>query len=131
MMDLTIPALLTAAFWAWILMWAVKLEKKDCPCARDWRLQYVKYFAAVTVAFQLIIMTKQRQLLFISAPIMGLAGMVFVAATISYVISQRRKKCACSVSTDRGIIFGFAILQAVIIVSALAGYGVLKGMKKV
>jgi len=131
MMDLTIPALVTAAFWAWMLSWVVKLEKKECPCARDWRLQYVKYFAAITLAFQIIVMTKQKQLLFIGAPIMGLAGMVFAASTISYVVSQNRKKCACSRSTERNVVFGFAILQAVIIVSALVGYGILQKYKKV
>lgn len=130
-MDMTIPALVTAAFWAWVLVWAVKLEKNDCSCARDWRLEYVKYFAAVTLAFQLIIMSKHRELIFISAPIMGLAGLVFIASTISYVMDQRRKHCACSRSNERAVIFGFAILQAVIIVSGILGYGILKGWKKV
>lgn len=130
-MDLTIPALVTAVFWAYILTWAVKLEKKTCPCARDWRLQYVKYFAAVTLAFQLIVMAKQRQLLFIGAPIMGLAGLVFIVSTISYVMSQRRKHCDCSRSTERTVVFSFAIIQAVIVVAGILGYSVMKGLKKV
>ena len=69
--------------------------------------------------------------LLLSMSIAGLAGMVFVASTISYVVSQRKKKCECSRSTERNVVFGFAILQAVIIVSALAGYGILQKWKKV
>lgn len=131
MTDLTLPALLTAAFWAFILGWTVKLEKSKCGCSKDWRREYMKYFAAATIAFQFVILAKQPQLMMGLAPIMGLATLVFVGATISYIVDQRRKQCECSRSNARLVIFVFAVIQAVIIGSGLLGLGVMKGLKKI
>ncbi len=128
MVDLTLPVLLTAAWWAFVLGWVVKLEKKGCSCARDWRLNFMKYFAVAVIVFQFVILAKQRQLMMVGAPLIGLATLVFIGATISYVIDQRRKSCACSRSTERMVIFTFAVIQAVIIGGGLLGMGYL--MKK-
>jgi len=125
-MDMTLPALITVAFWAFVLGWAVKLEQKKCACSKDWRLDFMKYFAAATIAFQFVILAKQRQLMMIGAPFMGLATLIFIGATISYIVDQRRKKCECSRSTERLAIFIFAIIQAVIIGSGLIGLGLKK-----
>jgi hypothetical protein len=130
MTDMTLPALITAAFWAFVLGWTVKLEQKKCGCSKEWRRDFIKYFAAAVIAFQFVILAKQNQLMMIAAPFMGLATLVFIGATISYIVDQRRKKCECSRGPERMVIFVFAVIQAVIIGSGLLGIGIMKGLKK-
>lgn len=121
---MTLPALITVAFWAFVLGWAVKLEKKKCACSKDWRLEYMKYFAIAVIVFQFVILANQRQLIMAGAPIIGLATLVFIGATISYIVNQRRKGCECSRSNERMAIFVFAVIQAIMV-----GLLVLKRLK--
>lgn len=115
MKDITLPIIVNLVFWGFALGWVMNLEKKRCGCSKDWRRDYMKYFFMAVIAFQFVLLSgKEKLVKFVSAP-MGLATLVYIGVSISYIDSQRKKHCDCSKSNERMVLFAFSIIQAVFI----------------
>ena len=115
MKDLTLPIIINLVFWGFALLWVMKLEKKQCACSNDWRRDYMKYFFMAVIALQFVVLTgKEKLIKYVSAPV-GLATLVYIGVSISYIDSQRKKHCDCSKSNERMILFAFSIVQAAFI----------------
>ena len=115
MKDLTLPIIVNLVFWGLALAWVMKLEKKQCACSKDWRRDYMKYFFIAVIALQFVILSgKEKLIKYASGPV-GLATLVYIGVSISYIDSQRKKHCDCSKSNERMILFGFSIFQAAVI----------------
>ena len=115
MKDLTLPIIVNLVFWGFALGWILNLEKKHCACSRDWRRDYMKYFFMAVIAFQFVLLSgKEKLVKFVGAPV-GLATLVYIGVSISYIDSQRKKQCECSKSNERMILFAFSVVQAAFI----------------
>jgi hypothetical protein len=115
MKDLTLPIIVNLLFWGLALAWVLKLEKKQCGCSKDWRRDYMKYFFMAVIALQFVILSgKEKLIKYASAPV-GLATLVYIGVSISYIDSQRKKRCDCSKSNERMVLFAFSIVQAAFI----------------
>ena len=115
MKDLTIPVIINLIFWGFALGWVMNLEKKRCGCSKDWRRDYMKYFFIAVIAFQFVILSGNKKLVKLVAAPVGLATLVYIGVSISYIDSQRKKHCDCSKSNERMILFAFSIFQAAFI----------------
>jgi hypothetical protein len=106
-------------FWSFALAWVLSLEKKKCECSDDWRREYMKYFFGAAIAIQLLILSQNTKIIKMVALPMGLATLVYIGASISYITDQRKKRCECSKSQARMILFSVSIFQAAVVAWAV------------
>lgn len=98
---LTLASIITLVFWGLALKWIMDLERKQCECSKDWRRDYMKYFFIAAILFQFAILSKNLKIVKSLAMPMGLATLVYIGVSLSYIISLRKKQCGCSQSNER------------------------------
>lgn len=82
-----------------ILYYLYNLESTDCNCIRDWRHNYIKYFAIFLIvysAMNIIIVNMPRALISIGMIII-IFQLINLYAFFTYVGDLNETKCACAV----------------------------------
>jgi len=119
MKAIILSPIINIVFWGIALAWVLKLEKGSCTCSKDWRRDYMKYYFMMAIALQLLILNKNIEIIKLIALPVALATVVYIGTSISYINDQRKKKCECSKSNERLVLFIFSIFQAAFITWAM------------
>ena len=110
-----------------ILNYVIKLEKITCECSDNWKRDYIKYYAIVTLLLTLVICVipvmnmilnkKMNMKSILSTPvsrvissIYGVAGIVNVYALFSYSQNVILSQCDCSKSWERMFIYYYSMV---------------------
>ena len=91
--------ILTLIIQCLILYYLYNLESTDCNCIRDWRHNYIKYFAIFIIvysAMNIIIVNMPRALITIGM-IMIIFQLINLYAFFTYVGDLNDTKCKCAV----------------------------------
>ena len=105
------------AVQAIVLSWILKIEKK-CECSKDWRRDYIKYMSIISIAltflivFLAVFMRQQVtngimglggrgvKAMGATAVLVALAGLVNLAAILTYIPDLKKRGCECAIKDD-------------------------------
>lgn len=103
-------------FYGLALSWVLNLESKDCGCSEDWRRTYMKYFFLAVILFQAVLLSGlSKDLLKLLAGPIGIASLVYLYVTITYVQKLRQTSCTCAGGYQQTILYWMAVIQAVLL----------------
>ena len=98
------------------ILWIDRLEKEKCVCSEDLRRSQIKnwwtfmiIFVVISFIISLIIKEDNQAVQFLTLGV-TLVGFVFVVISLIYIVNLRKKKCECSDSIGRDILFAYDIL---------------------
>jgi len=98
-------------FYGFAYAWILGMEKKHCTCSQDWRREYMKYFFLAAIGLQFLIMIRGIGALHDYRLPFGVASIVYIFASLSYIMSLKKHSCQCSKSLERSILFWYSIIQ--------------------
>lgn len=102
-------------FIYWLLVWSyvTRLEQIGCKCSRDWRREYIRYYAILMLFIMLTsFVTKIHSIAFTFLLIV--LNAVFLVAVFQYIHRLKREKCKCSQSVTRDVMEVVNIVQIVL-----------------
>lgn len=106
--------LVSVVFFVWFIAYLVKLEKIGCECALTWKRQYIIAYLVISLLWKLLlIVTPQfpgKELA--SIVLLGL-GLMFIIVTVTYVRELKQKKCECSNTVTREVLYVYAWLNVI------------------
>ena len=98
------------------ILWIDRLEKEKCVCSEDLRRSQIKnwwtfmiIFVVISFIISLIIKEDNQAVQFLTLGV-SLVCFVFVVISLIYIVNLRKKKCECSDSIGRDILFAYDIL---------------------
>lgn len=114
-----------------IINYVQKLEQQDCECSEDWRRDFIKVFAIVTVL--LITLIVIMNIVKIKVPLIfarifrlffglyGLVGIVNIIALFTYSqkMMMSNTTCPCSNEWERTFIYYYSMLIATLYVAVI------------
>ena len=104
-----------------IIYYLKKLEMIDCKCALNFKHHYIFYFSFISLFYALMNFAFSSSkiykifVLFIAIPLM-IGSIINIIFTIQYVNDLKNKKCECSESIYREIMYIVAILRASVLI---------------
>jgi len=108
--------IINIAFYGMALSWIMKLQDKECECSTNWRREYMKYFFMFMIIAQALLLSgAAKGTLHMVAGPMGLASLVYIYATITYVNELRAKQCSCADGVEESILYWMAVVQAALL----------------
>jgi hypothetical protein len=112
----SIVPLVNILFYGLALLWVTNLESKGCECSKDWRRDYMKYFFLAVILFQALLLTGVSKDLvkMMGAPI-GIASLVYLYVTITYVQGLRKSACGCAGGYQQTVLYWMAVIQAALL----------------
>ena len=93
--------------WGYILAYIVKLENIGCPCAKDWRREFIKYYVGLMLLLLILRMFdvySPKSLPPILMTIQFVLSVVFVIIVYHYIHDLKKKKCSCSADLARDVL---------------------------
>jgi len=128
-----LPFLMTLLIQGIFLNFVVKLERKQCECSRDIRRDIIKYYSVVLIVLSLlmIVVPKNSPLLVkYVLPLAGLLNLVYIGVVVSYVHKLVNKKCECSGTWGRDVMYYYSLLilavMLITLVTIVGGIVILK-----
>ena len=116
------PFLMTLLIQGIFLNFVLKLERKQCECSRDIRRDIIKHYSVVLIALSLlmIVVPKKAPLLVnYVLPLTGLLNLVYIGLVVSYVHNLVNKKCECSGTWGRDVMYYYSLLILAIMLLSL------------
>lgn len=113
--------IISIVFYSAALKWATDLKKKDCKCAQNWRLEYIKsYFMVGIVGSLLLVAGIFRESLMIPikkywTPFIQVAAVSYAAIGLSYYVDIQKSKCTCAENSQEKFMYIMAIIQVIAI----------------
>jgi hypothetical protein len=112
----SIVPLVNILFYGLALLWITRLESSGCECSRDWRRDYMKYFFLAVILFQAVLLTGvSKDLIKLMGGPIGVASLVYLYVTITYVQGLRRSGCACAGGYQQTVLYWMAVIQAALL----------------
>lgn len=108
--------------WGYILSYIVKLEKTGCPCSKDWRREFIKYylvFMLLLIILRMFEMYSPTSMPPILMTLQFVLSVGFVMVVYHYIHDLKQKKCACSESMARDILEIVNYIQVFLVVVSL------------
>ena len=114
-----------------IINYVQKLEQKDCECSEDWRRDFIKIFAIITVLLitLIVIMNIVRiklpkifvRLFRVFFGLYGLVGIINIIALFTYSQSMmmNNSACPCSDEWERTFIYYYSMIIAIFYVAII------------
>ena len=108
-----------------IINYLFKLEKNGCTCAMDYKRTYILSYLVINMI--VVILSMFFDVLSIKSNFIGLlllnlysiAGIINIIFVIKYVNMLKDKKCGCSESVYRDILYLFSIIDALLLGMAI------------
>jgi hypothetical protein len=112
----SIVPLVNILFYGLALLWITRLESSGCECSRDWRRDYMKYFFLAVILFQAVLLTgvSKNLVKMLGGPI-GVASLVYLWVTITYVRGLRQSACGCAGGYQQTVLYWMAVVQAALL----------------
>ena len=103
-------------FYGLALLWITRLESSGCECSRDWRRDYMKYFFLAVILFQAVLLTGvSKDLIKLMGGPIGVASLVYLWVTITYVRGLRQSACGCAGGYQQTVLYWMAVVQAALL----------------
>ena len=116
------PFLMTLVIQGIFLNFVLKLERKQCECSRDIRRDIIKHYSVVLIALSLLmVFVPKRAPLLVNyvLPLAGLLNLVYIGLVVSYVHNLVNKKCECSGTWGRDVMYYYSLLILAIMLLSL------------
>ena len=116
------PFLMTLAIQGIFLNFVLKLERKQCECSRDIRRDIIKHYSVVLIALSLLMVFVPKNaplLVNYVLPLAGLLNLVYIGVVVSYVHNLVNKKCECSGTWGRDVMYYYSLLILAIMLLSL------------
>jgi len=116
------PFLMTLVIQGIFLNFVLKLERKQCECSRDIRRDIIKHYSVVLIALSLLMVfvpKKAPLLVNYVLPLAGLLNLVYIGVVVSYVHNLVNKKCECSGTWGRDVMYYYSLLILAIMLLSL------------
>jgi len=110
------------AFYGFAFFWIQNMEKNSCTCSQDWRRDYMKYFFLAVIGIQFLIMGKGISSLKKYKIPLGIASLVYLYASLTYIHTLREQSCGCSDSMERSILFWYSAIQIISLIIMVSIY---------
>jgi hypothetical protein len=112
----SIVPLVNILFYGLALSWVLRLESQDCDCSANWRRTYMKYFFVAVILFQAALMTGiSKDLVKMMGGPIGIASLVYLYVTITYVQKLKETGCSCSAGYQQTVLYWMAVVQAALL----------------
>ena len=112
----SIVPLVNILFSGLALLWITRLESSGCECSRDWRRDYMKYFFLAVILFQAVLLTGvSKDLIKLMGGPIGVASLVYLWVTITYVRGLRQSACGCAGGYQQTVLYWMAVVQAALL----------------
>lgn len=107
---LIVITLIAVLYQSVILNYVMNLEDKLCNCIRDWRHDFVKYFATAMICWAILILLLAltgfknemlKQLLKVLSIVLSLCNLVNIWCLYTYVGDLNSTNCACAVDKQK------------------------------
>jgi len=105
-----------------IINYLFQLERKGCKCAMDYKRTYILAYLVINALFVILHLftnvfkyTSNNNLASFLMSIYSVGGIVNIAFIIQYVNMLKAKKCECSESIYRDILYISSIIDALIL----------------
>lgn len=104
-----------------IINYLFKLEQNGCTCAMDYKRTYILSYLVINMIvvllsiFSDIFKNGSSKFGSLLLNIYGIAGIVNIVFVIKYVNMLKYRKCGCSESMYRDILYVFSIIDAVVL----------------
>jgi len=105
--------IINIAFYGFAFAWIRNMEKNHCTCSQDWRREYMKYFFLFAIGLQFLIIGNGISSFQKYKIPLGIASLVYLGASLSYIMDLKTHSCNCSKSLERSILFWYSIIQVV------------------
>jgi hypothetical protein len=124
-MDTNLALIPVLAVNGIILSWIDKLEKR-CACSTDWRRDYIKYYAILSIILAVVNVFVPLFLAQQNTPVLAIitiAIVINIGSILSYIPNLKKKQCDCAIENDwrDNFIFVWFILNLILPVIA-GGY---------
>jgi hypothetical protein len=100
-------------FYGFAFAWIRNMEKNHCTCSQDWRREYMKYFFLFAIGLQFLIIGNGISSFKKYKIPLGIASLVYLGASLSYIMDLKTHSCNCSKSLERSILFWYSIIQVI------------------
>lgn len=104
-----------------IINYLFKLEKNGCMCAMDYKRTYIFFYLVINTIFVIVNLStnvykhaKNNRFYSLLLNIYSGAGILNIAFIIKYVNMLKNKKCSCSKSFYRDLLYINSIIDAII-----------------
>jgi hypothetical protein len=111
MKRLILSPIINLLFYGFAFAWIRNMEKNHCSCSQDWRREYMKYFFLSVMALQFVIMAKGVEVLHNYRIPLGIASIMYLMVSLSYIMDLKTHSCQCSKSLERSILFWYSVIQ--------------------
>lgn len=111
--------LIYIVLWGYILAYIVKLENIGCPCAKDWRREFIKYYVGIMLLLLILRMFDVYSPDSIPPIIMTVQfvfSVAFVMIVYHYIHELKKKKCSCSAHLARDVLEVVNYIQMFLII---------------
>ena len=107
---LIIMTLIAVLYQSVILNYVMNLEDKLCNCIRDWRHDFVKYFAIVMICWAILILLLAltgfknemlKQLLKVLSIVLSLCSLINIWCLYTYIGDLNSTNCSCAVDKQK------------------------------
>ena len=107
---LIVITLISVIYQGVILNYVMTLEEKLCNCIRDWRHDFVKYFATAMIGWSFLILLlaltgfkneMMKILLKVLSIVLGLCNLINIWCLYTYVGDLNSTNCSCAVDKQK------------------------------
>ena len=105
-----------------IINYLFQLEKTGCECAMDYKRTYILSYLVINMVFVVLSMfsnilkyTSNNKVGSFLLSLYSVGGLLNIAFIIEYVNMLKAKKCNCSESVYRDLMYVFAIIDALVL----------------
>jgi len=129
--------IITVIYNVLVIGYLLALENNKCACIRDWRHDFIKYYAICVVLWSVlcccvVVSTKSEVAMLISDLLM-FAGLISLWCLYTYVGDLDKSRCSCAVEKQKNMhyfLYIYRYVPVILIVITLIGiiYKTLKSM---
>ena len=115
----SVLSMIVIALYFWVFVFLVSLNKIDCPCAINWRRDYIIGFIGFVFLlnlFLLLINNTKAHAGVLFAMVIVFAAVLNMILMIQYARDINKDKCACADTLSVNIMTFLAVFQIVTIV---------------
>ena len=118
------PFLMTLLVQGIFLNFVLKLERIKCLCSEDIRRDIIKYYSMFLIAMAIIVLFVSKETPVLKKyilPLMGFLNIIYLVVVVSYVHNLVKKKCECSGTWGRDVMYAYSLLLISIFLLVLMG----------
>lgn len=113
-----LPFLITLLVQGTFLNYVLKLERIKCICSEDNRRDIIKYYSGLLIVMGVLMIVVPKNLPILKQyvlPLIGLLNIVYLVVVVSYVRNLVNKKCECSGTWERDVMYAYSLMLMAVV----------------